>query len=748
MTFRRNFSQSRTASSNTTTIGKFRSRFPLGLTLGLISAAGGLYWTFDRLDGLKPKLIQLDASDPQLSSEFKRNVQAWRPRPRFETLDRLQKAQKPADAEYDLLIIGGGATGVGVALDAATRGLKVALVEKDDFSAGTSSRSTKLVHGGVRYLEKAFFNLDRGQYDLVQEALHERFTFLNIAPYLATELPIMCPLYKWWQVPYYYLGTKAYDFVAGKRGLESSYYLTKHRALQEFPMLKTDDLIGAVVYYDGQQNDSRMNVALAKTAEYYGADIANHVEVVSLHKTKLEDGEEKLHAATVRDTLTGKEWQIRAKGIVNATGPFADLIRKMDEPDCKNLISPSSGTHIILPHYFSPEHMGLIDPATSDGRVIFFLPWEGNTIAGTTDTSCDLSFNPKPTEKEIEFILNEVSHYLDPDIKVRRGDVLAAWAGIRPLVRNPNAANTSELVRNHLLYFSKSDLLTITGGKWTTYREMAEETVDAAIERFGLSPKNGCVTENTLLIGSHGYNPKSYIRLIQQFGMETEVAQHLVHNYGDRAAAVAALAAESGQRWPVMGKRLAYPYLFIEAEVRYAVQREYASTAVDVLARRTRLAFLNAHAANDCLPRVIEIMAEELKWNKGRKQQELKEAKEFLMTMGLDEHSSRSLFKSEEIIYLREKFQKLDVDGDGAVNRRDLQSLVKSAGGKPLTDEQIAQILDEVDSTRSGAIRFSDFLEVMTLAKNARDQSKFAQLIDNPSTPGGVISTERSGGGV
>ncbi|CAJ0920806.1 17017_t:CDS:10 [Entrophospora sp. SA101] len=442
------------------------------------------------------------------------------------------------DSTFDLLVIGGGAVGSGVALDAATRGLKVALVERDDFSSGTSSRSTKLVHGGVRYLEKAFRKLDYGQFKLVREALHERATFLHIAPYLSQQLPIMLPIYRWWQIPYYWAGTKAYELLSGKEALESSYFLTRSKALEVFPMLKKDKLVGAIVFYDGQHNDARMNVAVALTAAYYGAAVANHVEVIKV----LKDESGTVNGARLRDNLTDEEWDVKAKGVISATGAFADGLRSLDDPKTEKIVAPSSGTHIILPNYYSPRNMGLLDPLTSDNRIIFLLPWEGNVIAGTTDSPADVTFEPLAKEEEIQWILEEIKRYLSADIKVRRGDVLAAWSGIRPLVRDPNAKNTSELVRSHMINVSDSKLITIAGGKWTTYRAMAEDTVDKAIEVYGLNPLNGSRTKDVKLIGSHGYSSTMFIKLIQQFGLETEVAQHLSNSYGDRAWAVAALS--------------------------------------------------------------------------------------------------------------------------------------------------------------------------------------------------------------
>lgn len=561
-----------------------------------------------------------------------------------------EKTQEDDSDIYDLLIIGGGATGAGVALDAATRGLKVAVVERDDFSSGTSSKSTKLVHGGVRYLEKAFWELDYNQYKLVKEALRERKYFLDTAPHLSSWLPIMIPLDKWWKAPYYWAGTKAYDFLAGSEGIETSYFMTRSKTLEAFPMLKKSDLIGSLVYYDGAHNDSRMNVSIAMTAALYGATVVNHVEVTGLEK----DANGKLCSATVKDLVQEKngkkadEFKIRARGIINATGPFCDSIRKMDDQDVKEIVAPSSGVHVILPGYYSPSNMGLIDPKTSDGRVIFFLPWQGNTIAGTTDSPTTISQNPVAAEKEIDWILSEIRHYLGKEINVRRGDVLAAWSGIRPLVKDPKAKNTESLVRNHLIDVSESGLLTCAGGKWTTYRQMAEECVDEAVSQFALRPTRvtdapqvsgteliddgahldgSCQTHQVKLVGAHGFSKTLFINLIQHFGIETDVAKHLTESYGDRSWTVAALSAPTEERYPVRGKKISPLYPFIDGEVRYAVRHEYAQTAVDVIARRTRLAFLNAQAALEALPKVIDIMAGELKWDSKRKEVEWKDSK-------------------------------------------------------------------------------------------------------------------------
>lgn len=632
----------------------FRQRFakPLLYTTSVATLGGGfLYYSY------RPRNIP--GSDSAVVPPPNYQTGAFRP-PRFpkvkardEQIADLKRSGAAALAGdeseiYDLLVIGAGATGAGIALDAATRGLKVAVVERDDFSSGTSSKSTKLVHGGVRYLEKAVWELDYNQYKLVREALRERKYFLDTAPHLSSWLPIMLPLDKWWKAPYYWAGTKCYDLLAGSEGIETSYFLTKSKALDAFPMLKRTDLVGALVYYDGAHNDSRMNVSLAMTAALYGATVVNHMEVTALEK----DANGMLCGAQVKDLVAEKngkpqkEFNIRARGIINATGPFTDSIRQMDEPSVKEIVAPSSGVHVVLPGYYSPQKMGLIDPKTSDGRVIFFLPWQGNTIAGTTDAPTKVTANPVAGDDEIDWILSEIRHYLSPDINVRRGDVLAAWSGIRPLVKDPNAKNTESLVRNHLINVSPSGLLTCAGGKWTTYRQMAEEAVDEAISSFKLLSKpypnapdvsgtsmvddgarldGSCQTHQVKLIGAHGFSKTLFINLIQHFGVETDVAKHLTESYGDRAWTVAALSSPTEKRFPVRGERISPLYPFVDGEVRYAVRHEYAQTAVDVLARRTRLAFLNAQSALEALPKVIDIMAAELGWDSKRKEVEWKD---------------------------------------------------------------------------------------------------------------------------
>ncbi|EFX67792.1 hypothetical protein DAPPUDRAFT_330721 [Daphnia pulex] len=554
---------------------------------------------------------------------------------------RSEQLKALEDEIYDVLVIGGGATGAGCALDSVSRGLKTALVELDDFSSGTSSRSTKLLHGGVRYLQKAIFNFDIEQYKIVKEALHERSNLLETAPHLCYPLPIMLPVYSWWQIPYYWSGIKMYDLVAGSKCIRRSYVVSKKKAIELFPMLRKDKLCGAIVYYDGQHNDARTNIAIVLTATRLGATVANHVRVVSLMKNKDNEGQEKISGARVRDEITGKEWEIRAKCVINATGPFTDSIREMDQQAVNKICAPSSA------------------------------------IAGTTDTPCEVTHHPSPTEAEIEFILGEIRSCLSPHIQVRRSDVLSAWSGIRPLVSDPNKPDSQSLVRNHNVHVSDSGLVTIAGGKWTTYRSMAMETLDAAVKTCNLPAVRGSATDGLLLEGAHSWTPTMFITLVQDFGLESEVAKHLSETYGDQAFSVAKLATSTGKRWPIFGNRLHEQFPYIDAEVRYAI-KEYACTAVDVIARRLRLAFLNVQAAEEALPRIISIMAEELQWSEDEQKRQHAEAVKFFreeMSHRVNRQSRDKMpinLSHEEISNYMKRFQALDWDKKGYISIKDI----------------------------------------------------------------------------
>lgn len=480
-------------------------------------------------------------------------------------------------------------------------------------------------------------------------------------------------------------------------------------------MLRKDDLVGAIVYYDGQSNDARVNIALALTAIQQGATVTNYTEVIELLKDS-ESG--KITGAKVKDNCSGEIFDVAAEGIINATGPFCDSIRKLDDPSLKTLVCPSAGAHLIFPNYYSPRQMGLVDPATSDGRVIFFLPWEGNTIAGTTDSPSEIESNPKATNEDIQFILKEVSNYLDPVIKVSRNDVLAAWSGIRPLIRDPDSSNTEDLVRNHIVIVSKSGLVTIAGGKWTTYRKMAEDTIDEAIKIFHLKPKyQESRTKTIPLIGAHGFSHNICLKLIQQYGLETEVAEHLMRSYGDRAFQVASLANCTNRRWPVHGIKLVPWYPYLEAEVSYAIHNEYAQTAVDVLARRTRLAFLSCQAALDALPRVIQIMSNELGWNEQQCNDERDKAMTFLQSMGLQEIAvARAEFNDEELRRYLELFKGVDNSSCGRISEDQLLDTLQKLY-PALKRKEWGSILKDIDLFKTQTFTFNDLLEAVSYAR-------------------------------
>lgn len=418
----------------------------------------------------------------------------------------------------------------------------------------------------------------------------------------------------------------------------------------------------------------------------------------------------------------------------------------MDDPQCEPIVQPSTGTHIVFPSYYSPRKMGLIDPSSSDGRVVFFLPWEGNTLAGTTDAPAEVTFEPKATGKEISFIVEEVRRYLDPTIQVRNSDVLAAWSGLRPLVRDPARTSTQELVRNHIVIVSASGLMTIAGGKWTTYRKMAQETIDAAITHFNLHPRLlASPTEGIPLIGAHGYHgDNDYIRLVQQFGLETDVAMHLSRNYGDRAPIVAALEGSSRRRWPLYGCRLVPHYPFLEAEVRYAARCEYAVTAVDILARRTRLAFLSCQAAQDALPRVVELMAEELGWSASEQQRQTEAAKQFLATCGLsDLHPVRAEFERRQLEAYKATYERL-TGGHSQWPRLSYAQAIE--GWKSIIIEQGAdeastiainwdRLVQSIDGDAVGSIGVREFITGMSLIKAAMHHPNGAALRNGQPPP-------------
>ncbi len=490
--------------------------------------------------------------------------------------------------EFDILVIGGGASGLGVAVDSASRGYRTGLIESGDFANATSSRSTKLVHGGVRYLEQM-------QFGLVTEALEERAILCANAPHIAHDLAFVVPRYRWWEGPFYGVGLKLYDALAGKRSIGASRLLSREETIAAIPGVREDGLLGGVEYHDAQFDDARMALALARTAAERGACIANRVRCVGLVK---DDGE--VVGADVRDEESGRCFRIRASIVVNATGVFADEIRRFDDAKAATSLVVSRGTHIVLPRAFLPGDHAIMVPHTDDGRVLFVIPWHGRTLVGTTDTQVERAeLEPRASSDDIDFILRNAGRYLSRE--PQRCDILAVFSGLRPLAKpstEPNATSSKKVSREHSIEVSPASLVTVTGGKWTTYRRMAQETVDVAVEEAVLDVRD-CVTETLRL---HGFDPSATAAA----GLPD--ARRM---YGTDRVALDALE----QQDPQLATPLHAALSITGSEVVFAVRSEMARTVDDVLARRTRSLLLDARAALAISDRVAQIMATELGWS-------------------------------------------------------------------------------------------------------------------------------------
>ena len=482
-------------------------------------------------------------------------------------------------APWAFVIIGGGATGVGVALDAAARGYRVLLLEQSDFGKGTSSRSTKLVHGGVRYLEQ-------GNLALVMEALKERGLLRQNAPHLVNDLAFVVPSYAWWEAPFYGLGLKLYQALSGRYGFGPSRLLSKKQTLQRLPNIQTEGLRGGVIYYDGQFDDARLLINLVATAAEHGATLLNYARAVGLTR----DTEGLVDGVLAQDLESGKQFRARARVVINATGPFCDSVRRLAEPKARALLAPSQGAHLVFDRSFLPGDTAIMVPHTSDGRVMFAIPWHGHTLVGTTDTPvAEPQLEPSPLEPEVEFILSTAGLYLHK--APTRTDILSAFAGVRPLVASGEGGNTAALSRDHTLHIDPSGVLTITGGKWTTYRNMAEDCVNQAATLARLADKP-CVTRKLHI---HGYHERAdRFGPLAVYGSDAPAIQQLIR-------AEAALGEPLHPALPCCG-----------AEVLWATRQEMARTVEDLLARRTRALFLNARAAIAMAPRVAQLMAREL----------------------------------------------------------------------------------------------------------------------------------------
>ncbi len=492
--------------------------------------------------------------------------------------DIMLKTIADYDSVWDVIIIGGGATGLGTAVEAASRGYSTLLLEQADFAKGTSSRSTKLAHGGVRYLQQ-------GDVSLVIEALHERGLMMKNAPHLVSNQAFIIPSYDWWGGPFYTVGMKVYDMLAGKLGLGPSKSLSREETLALIPTVEPEGLRGGVIYYDGQFDDARFAISLAQTCADAGGTLLNYMKVSGLQKSN-----GMVSGVVATDLETGKEYSISGRAVVNATGVFVDDIIRMDDPEAQQVVRPSQGVHIVLDKDFLPGDSAIMVPKTDDGRVLFVVPWNQRAIVGTTDTPVETAtLEPRALEEEVNFILQHAARYLTKD--PRREDVLSVFAGLRPLVNVGDGKSTAQISRSHAIMVTITGLVTITGGKWTTYRKMGEDAVNHAALIAGLEEKESRTKDLRLhgwLKNTHTDDPLFY--------------------YGSDAIAI----RRQIDRQPVLGEALHPALPFLKAQVVWAVEQEMARTVEDFLARRTRALLLDARASMAMAPEVARLMARAL----------------------------------------------------------------------------------------------------------------------------------------
>jgi len=636
---------------------------------------------------------------------------------------------------YDMVIVGAGCTGAGAALDAATRGLKVACIERGDFSNVTSSRSSKLIWGGFKYLQVAVaellstktltapissFSKFMGEFNMVWECCQERSWLAGFQPHLVHYVPQAVPFQDWIKWPPYFdhpfysllpiMAVPAflfYDALAGWHS-PSSYAMGPAKTKEIFPQLQ--DVKYSAVYCEAMHNDARTGTAIALTAGLKGANIANYVEMIDF----VHGGPDGATCTGIRcrDKISGEVFEIAATAVVLATGAFLDDVRKMDDPNAPSSVRAAAGVHIVLPGYFTPGGMGFAELRTSRGATMYFLPWLGHTVVGSTDKKCPPQSSPKVQEDEIQYLVNEAASCLSKDIRIRRSDVLSAWQGWRPLYRDPNAPPDAPISRHHAIGTDpKSGVTFICGGKWSTYRAMAEELVDKVVAHKKL-PAGPCVTRSTKLMGGEGYHELLHVQLIQKYGVDLEMAKHLVHTYGSCAFAVCEMSKPTGKRWPRFGKRLVDGYPFIEAEVEYAAKHEYAVSVKDMISLRMRLCYLNSTAAKEAIPRVTELMAAQLGWSKAEKAKQMEEAmnhvKEFA---GPLKDTANAKLRAATYTDITDAFNQFDADGNGYIDAKELETAAITLGFPFRSVAERDRAFKEIDKDGSGRIAQDAFVE-------------------------------------
>jgi len=519
--------------------------------------------------------------------------------------NRTQSLIDIADRKFDVCVIGGGATGSGCALDAQLRGLETVLLDAGDFAGATSSTSTKIVHGGVRYLEAAVKGLDPGQYHVVKRALHERIRMLKNAPHLSRAMEFLLPCFRWSNAAYYDIGLKMYDWISGDASIFPSHFLSKEETLRRMPGLKGTHLVGSIAYADGQFDDARYNIALVETCARAGGHVLNYARVIGFEK----DSKGRVNQAYVEDQLSRRKFAIQAAAFVNATGPFSDTVRALATPGIAPRMRLSKGIHILLPLDVMPGDDALLIPKTEDGRVLFAVPWMGRLLVGTTEQEVGVHDELCVTKMEVEYVLHHLNQYLEKPVSA--GQVVSGLAGARPLVSSGDSRDTKRLARDDELEIdSKSGLISIMGGKWTTYRAMAEDTVNAVQQQLSI-PKTECPTRDHPLIGSEGFTPDYWKTLVAEYGIAEETARHLAGKFGTRAPCVLEIA----RKIPALAEPVLDGSPVLRAEIAYCARSEMAITIEDVLFRRLGMQVYSWRDAILAAPVVASILRAELSWS-------------------------------------------------------------------------------------------------------------------------------------
>ncbi len=518
-------------------------------------------------------------------------------------MNRLKNLSQLEHEEFDICIIGGGATGLGCALDAALRGLKVVLIERHDFASATSSKSTKLFHGGVRYLEQAVKKLSLEQFRMVNKALNERKTLIKNAPHLAQPLPLLTPCYSWWEGFYYSIGLKIYDWLAGKTNLAPSEWLSKAATMRRIPELNGDRVKSSVLYFDGQFDDARYALAIAKTADVKGAVLINHVETLGF----VQNTEGVLTSLKVRETLHDEDYVIKAKLFVNATGPFSDHVRQLANPKAASRMRVSKGVHLVLPRDLMPGDTAILIPETDDGRVIFIIPWQRRLLVGTTDEECKLTEKEITLEKDdVAYLLKYVNRYFKTEVKPEQ--VKSGFGGLRPLLQADPSEDAKSLVRDHEVEIDKtSGLISIMGGKWTTYRLMAKDTIDTC-EKILRGAVSDCKTDEQLLEGAEGWVKEDYKRLARKFGVPEYATRRLNRRYGTEAVKVLMMIWKD----PTLRHPIVQGSPILKAEVLYVVVHEMGCTLKDVMSRRLGLELTDWQLTLEVMSNIADLMQEAL----------------------------------------------------------------------------------------------------------------------------------------